>query len=234
MPSRVHRVRTKRAKVVQVQATPVESVQEWVLENRQQVLGAAVAIAVAVLIVIIYSIVSGRAEQRGLVLLEEARQSDNIETRISSFENIINSYSGTTASYEAMFLLGNAYYDAGKYDESAATFEKLLKKYPKSYFAPMAEEGLAYIAEAKGDSKSAIDHFTRITKIYPKTIVAHRAFMALGKLYEKLGDTEKAAQAYDDLVSTYPGSTYADEASKRYKKLKPPELADDAQTTATE
>lgn len=235
MPSRVHRVRVKTAKqTAETPDTPKLSFHEWYEQNRQQVVGAVVAVAIALLIIAVYVVVTGRSEDRALELIEDARQIENTETRIGSLADIVDSYPRTTAAYEAMFLLGNAYYETGRYEEARETFEKLLKKYSKSYFAPMAEEGLAYVAEAQGDSQTAIDHFKRVTEKYPETIAAHRAFMDLGRIYESIGDTDRAARAYDDLVSRYPGSAYADKAAEKYKTLNPPETPDVPDDTGEE
>lgn len=235
MPSRVHRVRVKKTKKgAETQVAHKMTLHEWCAVNQQQLLGAAMAVVVAVLILVIYVSVTGRSEDRALELLEAARQVENPETRISNFADIVDSHSRTTAAYEATFLLGNAYYEAEKYEDAKETFEKLLKKYSKSYFAPMAEEGLAYVAEAQGDMPAAIEHFKRVTEKYPGTIVAHRAFMDLGRIYESNDDADLAAQAYDDLVSRYPGSAYADEAAEKYKKLKPPESPAVSEDTSAE
>jgi len=222
MPSRVRRIRARpksarAAAAHKPELTPVELLEKY----RQQITAGVIALAVAVLILVAYSIHAGRVEEDALAQLEEARRVENAQTRIGILTNLLDRHPRGPRSVEVRYMLGNAYYDAEEFDRAKEIFGQLLDKYPKSYFAPMSEEALGYIAEAENDLRAAADHIRRVTEQYSTSFVARRAYIHLGSLYEKLGENDKAVEAYESLISRYPASEYAGQAADRLAELRP-------------
>jgi len=225
MASRVRRVRVRTKSAPRTATAPATDVTliDMLAKYRQHVTAAVIAIAIAVVIVLAYSLNAVRVNERALVQLEDARRAENPETRIGILTDMLERYPRATAAFDALYMLGNVYYESEQYDEARETFERLLDKYPQSYYAPMAEEALGYIAEAKGKPNEAVEHFERVTQDYSSSYVARRAYMQLGRLFEDLGENAKAAQAYENLLSRHPGSEYIDAASERLAALQPTE-----------
>jgi len=223
MPSRVRRIRVrgKSAAQLAVQQPAEFSPTEWWSKYRQSITAVVIAVALGTVVVLAFSAHTIRINERALTQIEDARSAVNPETRIGILTDMLERSPHSRVAVEALYMLGNAYYDTDQFVEAKETFEQLIEKYPESYYAPIAEEALGYIAEAMGDLNEATAHFQRVTEQYTSSYVARRAYMDLGRLCEKLGDADKAADTYEALVSRYPDSEYVSEASGRLAELRP-------------
>ncbi len=223
MPSRVRRIRVsgKSAGQQAVGGSTDLSTTEFWGKYRQHIIAVVVAVALGSVVVLAFSARAARANERALAQLEDARSAVNPQTRIGILTDMLERFPNSKPAFEALYMLGNAYYGTDQFGLAKEAFEQLIRKYPKSNYAPVAEEALGYIAEANGDLNGAAVHMKRVTEQYASSHVARRAYMDLGRFYEKLGETDKAADAYEALVSAYPGSIYATEASGRLAELRP-------------
>ena len=234
MPSRVRRIRVRDKPAARLAAQqPADfSVTEWWGKYRQHITAVVIAVALGAVVLLAFSARTIRTNERTLTQIEDARSAVNPETRIGILTDMLERSPHSKAAFEALYMLGNAYYDTDQFIQAKEMFEQLIEKYPKSYYAPMAEEALGYIAEADGELNEATAHFQRVTEQYASSYVARRVYMDLGRLYEKLGETDKAADTYEALVSRHPGSEYATEASGRLADLRPIEPQVDVAETS--
>jgi tetratricopeptide (TPR) repeat protein len=106
----------------------------------------------------------------------------------------------TADSYEQNLRLGWLSYEAGKFTESAAYYEKSLA------LKPMSEEahlGIVYPASALGNWDQVLAHYLKVLENNPSnTTVNYR----IGNIYYERKDYTKANSHFEKIVNLYPFS----------------------------
>lgn len=106
-----------------------------------------------------------------------------------------------------------------------ASFETLVRSYPRSPWVPKAGENVAvcrrhladherYVADfyyRTGGYAAAAGRYETIVRAYGDTGLADEALYQLGRCYLKLAQTDKAAQLFDQLRRDYPQSRFLKE-----------------------
>jgi TolA-binding protein len=101
---------------------------------------------------------------------------------------------------------------AGKYSESAAAFNRLLKHHPRGNLLPEAHFTLARI-EASGNNSFA--HYQFILDNYPNHQLAPQASYATAQYYQNVGAQNEAAARYQLTYSRYSGTAAGSESLYR-------------------
>ena len=119
----------------------------------------------------------------------------------------------------ARILLGEQYYKQGNYDGAIAAYDGFLKKVSrKPELTAMAQEGLAYSYEAKGDFSQALTYYEKLSR----TSLANMqgwAYMGMARCYERLGELQKAVDAYRALLTHDPQHPKAEEARANIARI---------------
>lgn len=132
-----------------------------------------------------------------------------LEGTRDQLEKLINAYSGTPAGKAARLKLADAFFQSEQYDKAVALYNDALKIFQdQPTLRDIAQIGLAYAYEAKGDRTTAIQHFQKIADQKTATYKADALFH-LGILYRESGDTDSSAAAFKKIVDTYSNSPYA-------------------------
>lgn len=134
-------------------------------------------------------------------VLSAFKQSYTYETSgdySNAIKEITTIYSAS--SYEHNLRLGWLSYEAGKFTESSAYYEKALALKPMSEEAHM---GIVYPASALGNWDQVLAHYIKILENNPaNTTVNYR----VGNIYYERKDYAKANSYFEKVVNLYPFS----------------------------
>jgi len=117
--------------------------------------------------------------------------------------------SGSGSTESAIYQEGQTLLKAGKYDQAAGVFSRLLAEYPGGRLAPNARYWLGECYYAQGRFSEAAGEFRRCAEDYPQTDKAADALLKLSFSYDRLGDGPRAMAALDRLLGQYPRSNAA-------------------------
>jgi outer membrane protein assembly factor BamD (BamD/ComL family) len=107
---------------------------------------------------------------------------------------------------EGLIEKGKRLEDEEKFSEAIKSYEKLVKLYPKSEYAPEAlyRVGIVYTNQLQ-DFNSAISSYRRVIADYPETKLAAQCQFMIGFVYaNNAADTTKARIAYTTFIQKYP------------------------------
>jgi TolA-binding protein len=128
-------------------------------------------------------------------------------------------HAGTSAGGRAVLLAGSAFFSRGQYTEAKAQFEKYLREYRDTTFAPQASFGLAASTEALGDAEAAMKTYTDLSTRYGSDFVGMQAKLAMGRLHESQNRLEQARAAYEEVARSGVGGSLASQAATAYQTL---------------
>lgn len=110
---------------------------------------------------------------------------------------------------------------SGRYDESAAAFEKLIAEYPKGEYTDQTYYwlGESYYAQHRLDK--AITAFSKVANDHPQSSKHAAALLKLGLAHEEAQHPGDAKAAYRRLIKEHPDSAAAVQARQRLQALQP-------------
>ncbi|SCX55636.1 tol-pal system protein YbgF [Nitrosospira sp. Nsp1] len=114
-------------------------------------------------------------------------------------------------AYEAAYSL----FKAGSYQDAISRFNKFLRSYPGSSFAPSAHYWIGNSYYALRDFKSAISAQEKLIKTYPDSAKAPDAMLNIASSQQEMNKKPAARKTLETLVAKYPGSEAADKAKRR-------------------
>lgn len=114
-------------------------------------------------------------------------------------------------AYEAAYSL----FKAGSYQDAISRFNKFLRSYPGSSFAPSAHYWIGNSYYALRDFKSAISAQEKLIKTYPDSAKAPDAMLNIASSQQEMNKKPAARKTLETLVARYPGSEAADKAKRR-------------------
>lgn len=128
----------------------------------------------------------------------------------------------TTAEEQAQKLYDNglAAFNAKKYQEAYAAFNRYLEKHPKGSLAGNARFWLGESLYQQQDYELAILEYQKLIADSPKNAKTPAALLKQGLAFEKLKDQETAKLVYLKLQADYKDSEEAAAAGKRLEALK--------------
>jgi TolA-binding protein len=123
-------------------------------------------------------------------------------------------------SQRALLLRADLRFELAAWDEAAADYRELARRFPASYLAPIALFNAATCLEEKADRTGAVALYTDIVTRWKGTVAAPRALFALGRLAEEAGTWDEAKSRYEQLDAEWPGSGWTQLAKNRLVALK--------------
>lgn len=109
--------------------------------------------------------------------------------------------------------LGNALFDAGRYQDAIFYYEKVLEIAPENNFV-RTDMGIAYFYS--GDLARAIDEFDIVLKKDPNF---KQAIYNSAVVYQHMGNYEKAIEYYQRFLKVAPDDPNAEQVKQRIKEL---------------
>lgn len=191
----------------------------WVETNRNRLVGFAIIVALAVLV--IWFMVSQRAAKEvaaGQALTQVVLSPANPSP--DAYLKIAEQYSSTAAGRRAQLLGAAALFDAGKFAEAQTAFQKYLDAHPDGEFSGQAGLGVAASLEAQGKKDLAASAYQRLINTSPDVAAVGSARFSLARIDESLGRFNDALGLYQDIVNNIPGTLLASEAAMRMMDLK--------------
>jgi TolA-binding protein len=121
--------------------------------------------------------------------------------KIEELEKFLRFYPQSKWKDDALYQLGSAYLNSGKFDKAARIFDRLVKELPGSPYVPVAllKTGLAYYNA--GNNDRAVTYFKKLIREHPKSPEAAEAADYLKSIYI---DQNKVDE-FLDFVKQIPG-----------------------------
>ncbi len=105
--------------------------------------------------------------------------------------SILMTSCGPSMNADEMFASANQLQKEGKYQEAVSVYNKLIKKYPQSKFAPQAQFMIGFIyANEVQDLDLAAKAYEKFLLVYPDHDMAKDAKWELDHLGEDINDIE--------------------------------------------
>lgn len=172
---------------------------------------------------------------------ESYYREQDYEGAAREFESFMTLFPGHPIADLVQYRLARSYFDqipTVERDQAVTTkalaeFQKLLKQYPESRYAPdaivkieacrlrLAEKEL-WVADyyvRRSNHQGALQRYDVILKEYGRTAVAPQALFLKAEALIQLGRTEEAASTLKRLVEEYPATEWARRARERQAKL---------------
>lgn len=121
---------------------------------------------------------------------------------------------------DAVYLAGEAAYQAKDYAKAKAFFQRLRTDFPQSKFAPDAVEGLGFIAENEGDLDGALAAYKEVIEKWPASVARRRQELNIARVQERKGNFKEAVDAYKFHSENYPESNFMPDVNKALDRLK--------------
>lgn len=138
-------------------------------------------------------------------------QKDGLKTYnavADGFKTVLDKYANRSAGKLARLLFADVCYNAAKYDQAIAQYEKALKDYDDfPWVKDLALSGLAYCYEAKKDFATAAKYFQMVAD-NAESAFNSEALMDLGRVLAAAGDSEKSRATYQKLIKEHPDAMY--------------------------
>ena len=106
-----------------------------------------------------------------------------------------------------------------EYQRAINHYQRLVRKYPNSLLAAMAQNYLAMCYVRQEEWEEAIEAFRTLGRAYPPSSVTMGSYLMLGNIYEQLKDKLKAIEAYSEFVTRFPDHPLAKTVKGRIKRL---------------
>jgi tetratricopeptide (TPR) repeat protein len=144
-----------------------------------------------------------------------ADKKSDYQKALEKFKESLSAYSwGRTAQVSQVFI-GHCYYALKEYDQARAAYSKSLD----GPFRFLALNGLAYIAEAQGDSQKALEYFQKNMED-PHQPYRIESMLGEARCYEALKEKPKALEIYQKALAQAPQSAMADFIRWKVSELK--------------
>jgi TolA-binding protein len=127
-------------------------------------------------------------------------------------------YANTAAGQRALLLGAADLFDAGKYDEAQAQFQKFLKDYSDSPLMAQAALGSAACLDAQGKTNDAASAYQSVIDRYPTQNVVPQARLSLARLLEAQGKVKEARSNLEEILHSSAG-TITSEAAAHLQEL---------------
>jgi len=140
--------------------------------------------------------------QMGRLLL---RQKDSTAAE-KEYKGIVTDYPDSSAGY---FALGSYYRNAGRYDESFAMYEHVIKAHPTEVAAHLTWAGTAAVSGKNLERGEREARYYIANAKEPGNINLSNAHWRLGMIYEKGGKKDLARAEYNEALKLWPQSQNA-------------------------
>jgi TolA-binding protein len=196
----------------------------WFEANRIRIIWGGGVIVVAAGLIYFYSwqrnqkeITAGQALTQ---MMSSIPRNATASQQADLYLKVTAEYRGTSAGQRAWLQGAAMLFEAGRYADAQARFQKFLDAYPGSFFAAQAALGVATSLEAQGKTELAAGSYQRIINSYSDATAVDSARFALAQIDERQGKLAEAANNYEAIVHYNPNGSLGSEAGLRLMELK--------------
>ncbi len=129
-------------------------------------------------------------------------------------------YPGTLAGQRALLQGAAALFDAGKYSDAQAQFQKFLDAHPDGEFSGQAAIGVAASLEAEGKTDLAVGAYQKVISDASDAVAVSAAKFSLARIEESQGRLNDALVLYQDVASADAGTSIGSEPAMRLMELR--------------
>lgn len=177
-------------------------------ENRTALLAGVGALALVLVAVIAYQMLSASRQARAGVVYHAAHRllaDRKYPEAAAAFQELAASYGSTSYGALAELQAGNALLQAGRGPEAATAYQRFLDaRSTADYLRQVAQNGLAYAQEQDGHFADARTNFAAAAAV-PGPL-AEDALLGAARTAELAGDPTGAKNLYEQLLQKYPTS----------------------------
>ena len=188
------------------------------IEENPMIYVAAVAFVVLCFVAGILVRVNSRVSDVAVMTqYAKAMEKEDPKQKLAALSEVAAKNSRWTA--EALYLKAETAIRAQELATAEEAFNQVLSSFPTSEYAPRAKEGLAFLAENKGNLDAALAAYTEVKDKWPNTFEARRQSINIARVLESKGDLKAAIEAYQAQVTGFPDSHAATKAEAALKRL---------------
>lgn len=179
----------------------------WAETNWRRLAGGAAAVAFIALVVsfIIWRQgVKAEAASQALSAVRPTAGADGsmVMPTAADYLKVAKDYPGSLAAARASLLAGSAHFEAGKYADAKAEFDKFLREFPQSNLRIEATYGQAACLDALNKPDEAIAAFKSLIDRYPTDPLAARAKVSLARQYKAKNQPAEALRLLEEVART--------------------------------
>ncbi|MGD0745982.1 MAG: tetratricopeptide repeat protein [Verrucomicrobiota bacterium] len=196
----------------------------WIEANKNRVIVGSGIVLVAIFL---YYFFSWQREQHEIAAGEALTQvtlslpaNANAGQLAGAYLKIAGEYPGTLSGRRAWLQGAAALFEAGKFADAQAQFQKFLDAHPDGDFSASAALGVAASLEALGKWDLASIAYQRVINGFSDAVAANAAKLALGGIDEQQGKFGDALNLYESIAQLSPGSLLAQEAGMHALELR--------------
>jgi tetratricopeptide (TPR) repeat protein len=203
---------------------------EWMVhasdyvKERGRIFAAGAAAVVIIILAVNYvqaSRVNARTEAAtllGEVLMAE--QGGQQEEAIRLGEQLLSQYSGTTASAHGTILLGNRYFNQGRYAEAEKLYQAYLtERGDIDVLVFAAWRGMAACYEAQDQYDKAAAKYAEYASTHADNMAASLALMDAARCYGAMGDTQRQQDLLKQVTREFASSPVSVRARQELELL---------------
>ncbi len=196
----------------------------WLEANKNRLIAVAVG---ALVLWGVYYFIKSQHEQKeidagqALTLLLVNPGANSTSGQMSdAFAKLAAKYAGTAAGQRARLQAGAALFNAGKYPDAQAQFQKYLDAASSGALAATAQLGVAASLEAQNKLEPAAAAYQKVASVYAGSSSVLPAEFALGRIAEQQNKLTEAVSHYEKVARASLGGTLAQEAAMRASEIK--------------
>lgn len=131
-------------------------------------------------------------------------QAPELEAAGTSLRQFLASHSGTRASYQAWYVLGQVEFRRGQWDAAAAAYGEAARR-DRGSIGALSRLGQGYAFEAKGDTARALELYQQaLGGLGPKDFLYGDLLLAKARVQEQTKDSTGAIATYKQYLKDLP------------------------------
>jgi predicted negative regulator of RcsB-dependent stress response len=211
----------------------------WLEANAKRIVFGAVFVVIAIFVFSFYSYRQNAREVDAGNAMTQAVVSSSGSQLADACLKVATDYPGTLAGQRALLQGAAVLFEAGKYADAQAQFQKFLDTYPDNVLTPQAALGVAASLDAQGKTDQAFSAYQNAVNQTSDANTAAGAKFAIARITEAQGKFADAEKLYEDIARAFQGSSMGSEAGMRAMELKtklsapPPSIPAPAAPAAT-
>jgi predicted negative regulator of RcsB-dependent stress response len=190
---------------------------QWIEAHKTRLIAGAAVLVVVIFFISFHSYRSGQREIAAGRALTQLSVTPGGAAAAACLK-IADEFPGTVAGQRALLQGAALLFEAGKYTEAAADFNKFLDANPRSVLASQAALGLATSLDVQG--KPASTEFQAVINMSSDPAIVSAAKFALGRIKEAQGKLDEARTLFEDVARANPGSSLGYEAGLHILQLR--------------
>ena len=141
-----------------------------------------------------------------ILFLIESEQDNKVWAAI---DRLCTDFRNSPGLLSALDFIAGKYESLGKYDDTVAIYQRMIKIDPDSDMAAMAQQSIGWTYYARGMYNQAIQEYRKGLKDYPESLHLASSTYWIAQSYRKKREYEQAKEEYQRVISMYPKSREA-------------------------